>query len=68
MVEEKGKITDRPRSLYMLAMANTAIWVISIVALVLVIQRAPGARGLFVILAGGTGVSISLLSMLGRAR
>ena len=68
MAEDTGRATDRSRSLYTLAMVNTAIWAISIIALVFVIQRAPSAKGLFVILAGGTGVSISLLSVLGKAR
>lgn len=68
LTEDGGKVTDRSRSLYTLAMVNTAIWAISIVALVFVIQHAPSAKGLFVILAGGTGVSVSLLSMLRKAR
>ena len=66
--EEKGEVGNRSRSLRTLAMVNTSIWALSIIALVFVIQRAPSARGLFVILAGGTGVSISLLSALGKAR
>ena len=68
MAENTGNVSDRSRSLHTLAMVNTAIWAISIIALVFVIQRAPSAKGLFVILAGGTGVSISLLSVLGKAR
>ena len=68
MAEETGKTADRLRSLYALAMVNTIIWAIAIVALVFVIQRAPSAKGLFVILAGGTGVSISMLSVLGKGR
>jgi hypothetical protein len=65
---DTGKVTQHSRGLYTLAMVNTAIWAIAIIALVFLIQRAPSAKGLFVILAGGTGVSISLLAMLGKAR
>jgi hypothetical protein len=61
---DTGTVPERSRSLYILAIVNTAVWAISIIALAFVIQRAPSARGLFVILAGGTGVSISLVSAL----
>jgi hypothetical protein len=59
---------DRARGLYTLAMVNVGIWAIAIVGLLFVIQRAPSARGLFVILAGGVAVSVALLSALGKAR
>ena len=68
MAEETGKTAERTRGLYTLAMVNTGIWAISVIALVFVIQRAPSAKGLFVILAGGVAVSVSLLSALGKAR
>ena len=71
MAEETGKtgkVADRIRGLYTLAMVNAGIWAISIIALVFVIQRAPSAKGLFVILAGGVAVSVSLLAALGKAR
>ncbi len=68
MADETGNAADRIRGLYTLAMVNTGIWAISIIALVFVIQRAPSAKGLFVILAGGVAVSVALLSALGKAR
>ena len=64
MAKEPAETSERVRSLRTLAVVNTAIWAISIISLVFVIQRAPSARGLFVVLAGGTGVSISLLTQL----
>jgi len=64
LAKESAETSDRVRSLRALAMVNIAIWAISIVSLVFVIQRAPSARGLCVVLAGGTGVSISLLTQL----
>jgi hypothetical protein len=68
LAEDGGKTEDRSPGLYTLAMVNTAIWAISIVGLVLVIQRAPSAKGLFVILASGMGMSLSLLSRLRKGR
>ena len=62
------KTANRLRGLYTLAMVNTAIWALAIVALVFVIQRAPSARGLYVILAGGTAVSVTLASAIAKAR
>ena len=68
MAEDTGKVGDRIRGLYTLGMVNVGIWAIAIIALVFVIQRAPSAKGLFVILAGGVAVSVALLSALGKAR
>jgi uncharacterized membrane protein YpjA len=68
LAEDTGKVGDRIRGLYTLGMVNVGIWAIAIIALVFVIQRAPSAKGLFVILAGGVAVSVALLSALGKAR
>jgi hypothetical protein len=68
LAEEAGKLGDRTRGLYPLAVVNVIIWAIAIIGLVFVIQRAPSAKGLFVILAGGVAVSVVLLSALGKAR
>jgi hypothetical protein len=51
-----------------LAMVNVGIWAISIIALVFVIQRYPGAKGLFPILAGGIAVGVALISTLSKPR
>lgn len=56
------------RSLYSLAWVNLAIWTIAMIALIFVVDRCPGAKGMFVILAGGTGTGISLLSLVHRHR
>ena len=68
MAEDSGKAGDRLRGLYTLGMVNVGIWAIAIIALVFVIQRAPSAKGLFVIMAGGVAVSVALVSALGKAR
>jgi len=46
----------RLRSLKRLAMINSGIWAISIIALIFIIQDYPGAKGLFPILAAGTAL------------
>ena len=65
---KEDQAAKRTRALYTLAMVNTGIWALAMIGLVFVIQRSPGARGLYVILAGGTAVSIALLSVTGKAR
>lgn len=55
---------NKLRRLWILGMVNVGIWAISIIALVFVIQRCPGAKGLFPILAGGMTVAIVLFSTL----
>jgi len=61
-------VNDRVRASYVLGLVNAGIWAVAMIALVFVIQRAPSARGLFVIMAAGMGTSIALLSVLGKAR
>ena len=56
------------RSLSVLALVNAAIWAISLIALVFVIQRCPSAKGMFPILAGGSAVAILLISTSRRER
>lgn len=68
MAEETPKSGESTRGLYTLAMVNAGVWAVAMIALVFVIQRAPSAKGLFVILAAGVGVSVSLVSAIGRSR
>ena len=62
MRDELGDGDKRAPNLWILAMINSGVWALSIIALVFVIQRSPGAKGLFPILAGGTAVAGVLLS------
>ena len=64
MANDDGGSKSAQRGTYILAMVNVGIWAISIVALVFVIQRFPGARRMFPILAGGTAVGVALLSVI----
>lgn len=68
MIEETGDRNKHVRSLWILAMVNTGIWAISIIALVFVMQHSPGVKRLFPILAGGAAVAIALLSALLKSR
>lgn len=63
-----GQEVKRNRKLYTLAMVNSGIWALAMIALVFVIQRAPSAKGLYVILAGGTAVSVALVTAIRKAR
>ena len=45
------------RTLSMAALANAVLWLLSVIALIFVIQRCPSAKGLFVILAAGLAVA-----------
>ena len=63
MKNETNNRKDRDGSLKILAMVNVAIWAISMIALVFVIQHSPAAKGIFPILGGGTAVGICLLSV-----
>jgi hypothetical protein len=57
----------RQRTLYTLAMVNAAIWALAMIALAFVVQGAPSARGLYVIMAAGTSVSVVLISTIRRS-
>jgi len=66
MSYDRGNAPVSTRGLYTLAMVNSGIWALAIVALVFVMRRAPSAKGLYVILAGGTAVSVALICGLRR--
>ena len=68
MDEEIGVQSDRNRSLKILAMVNVAVWAISLIALVFVMQHSPAAKGMFPILGGGAAIGISLISVASKSR
>ena len=64
-METKMKNNDmskQKKGLYTLAMVNAGIWAISLIALVVLLQGNGNIKGMYVILAGGTGVAIQLIS------
>lgn len=68
MTRSDKPATSPARSLRTLAMVNTGMWLIAMIAMVFVIQKAPAAKGMMVILMSGMGMSITLLSQVGKAR
>jgi hypothetical protein len=68
MTEEISEKDRQTSSLWILAMVNSGIWAISLIALVFVMRHSPSAKGLFPILAGGTAVAVALLSVLRKDR
>ena len=67
----REKINNRSKqikSMWIIAFVNSGIWIISLIALVFIIQHSPGAKGLLPILIGGAGVSTALLSVLFKLR
>ena len=68
MAEETDNGNQRTSGPRVLAVLNMVVWAISIVALVVVMEHSPGARGLFPILAGGIAVAAGLLAALQKSR
>lgn len=67
MADETRSRTEAARWLYRAALANAVLWALSIVALIFVVPRAPSAKGLFVILAGGTAVGTAIVALVRKA-
>lgn len=53
-----------PRTLSIVVFTNTILWVLSVIALIFIIQSSPSAKGLFVILAAGLGNALSIISII----
>ena len=65
---ESEEIGRRVKRVHTLAMVNVGIWVISIVALVVLLEGNGNLRGLYVVLGGGTAVALQLLSLTSKWR
>ena len=59
---------DLIRSLKYLSLANTVIWVIAVIALVIIMTKGSRVTGLFPILAGGLAVGTYLNSVISRLK
>jgi hypothetical protein len=55
-------IPKQSKRLYILALTNAGIWAMSLIALVVLLQGKGNLKGMYVILAGGTAVSIQLIA------
>ena len=65
---EANELNKNKKALHVLAMANAGIWAISIIALVILLQGNGNLKGMFVILAGGTGVAIQLIASISKLK
>jgi hypothetical protein len=63
---ENSEMSKQRKGLYTLAMVNASIWAISLIALVVLLQKSGNLKGMFVILAGGTAVAIQLIAMISK--
>lgn len=64
----ENQLRTRLKGLYTIAMVNVGIWTLAIVALIFLLQKGGNLRGLFVILAGGVGISIQLTTLISKLR
>ena len=56
------------RALSIVVFVNAVLWILSIIALIFIIQNSPSAKGLFVILAAGLGNGLSIISIVRKKR
>lgn len=62
------KSSKELKGLYTIAMVNVAIWAMAMIALVILLEKGGNLKGMFVILAGGSGVGIQIVSLLSKLR
>ena len=59
--------TDKQKKrLHMLAMANAAIWVIALVANIILLQGSGNPKGMFILLAAGTGLAVQMIASISK--
>ena len=54
------------KTLHTLAMVNTCIWAIALVALVILLEGHGNLRGMYIILAAGVAVAIQLIAAIAK--
>ena len=62
----ENELSKQAKSLYTVAMVNVGIWAISMIALVILLQGNGNLKGMFVILAAGTGVGIQIIALVSK--
>jgi len=65
---EKNNEKKKGGRLWILALVNVLLWAVAIVTNVFVLQECPAARGMYVVLAGGSVIGIILFSTLLKKR
>ena len=68
MKDKNITIEKQKRSLYILAVVNVAIWAISIIGMVFLMQHSPSVRMLYPILGGGIAVGIALITAISKLK
>ena len=64
----KDDIIKQIKSLYIIAVVNTGIWAISLIAFVILFQGYGNLKGMYVILAAGTAVGIQLIAFISKLK
>ena len=71
-IEEKTMNKPDPhqqiRGLYTIALVNVGIWALALIALAILLQKGGNMKGMYVILAGGTGVGIQIIALISRLK
>ena len=56
------------KGLYTIALVNVGIWALALIALAILLQKGGNMKGMYVILAGGTGVGIQIIALISRLK
>ena len=64
----ENTLDKKIKGLYTLAMVNVGIWAIALIALVILLQGNGNLKGMYVILAGGTGVGIQIIATISKIK
>lgn len=64
----ENQIDKQIKGLYTVATLNVAIWAIAMIALVILLEKGGNLKGMFVILAGGAGIGIQIISLLSKLK
>lgn len=60
------EMSKQKKALHTLAMVNSGIWAIALIALTILLEKGGNLKGMFVILAGGIAVAIQLISQISK--
>ena len=60
--------SKQKKGLYTLAIVNSGIWAVAMVALVILLEGHGNLKGMYVILAAGTAVAIQLIAAISRLK
>lgn len=56
-------MTGKIKNMRNLAIVNLAIWVITVIAMIILIEKGQNVKGLFPLLIAGMGVGVSILNL-----